>query len=156
MSSSISTKLDELGIVLREPPSPKGNYVSCVRTGNHLYLCGHIPEKDDGTLWKGRLGETLTVEEGYESAKCCAIAILNTLSKELGGDLSRVVQVVKVVGFVNSANDFEQQPAVINGASDLFGNVFGPAGVHARSAVGTNVLPLGIATEVEAIVEIRD
>eukprot|EP00545_Synedropsis_sp_CCMP1620_P010463 CAMPEP_0119021072 /NCGR_PEP_ID=MMETSP1176-20130426/25229_1 /TAXON_ID=265551 /ORGANISM="Synedropsis recta cf, Strain CCMP1620" /LENGTH=194 /DNA_ID=CAMNT_0006975597 /DNA_START=15 /DNA_END=599 /DNA_ORIENTATION=+ len=159
MSSSspvIATKLTELGIVLREPPSPKGNYVSCVRTGNLLHLCGHIPQKDDGTLWKGRLGESLTVEEGYESAKCCAIAILNTLNKELEGDLSRVVQVVKVVGFVNSANDFEQQPAVINGASDLFGNVFGAAGVHARSAVGTNVLPLGIATEVEAVIEIRD
>lgn len=155
-SSDISNKLNELGIVLSEAPSPKGNYVSCVRTGNLLHLCGHIPQKTDGSLWKGRLGETLTVEEGYESAKCCAIALLNTLNTQLDGDLSRVVQVVKVVGFVNSANDFEQQPAVINGASDLFGDVFGAAGVHARSAVGTNVLPLGIATEVEAIVEIRD
>lgn len=156
LAMPVADKLKELGITIREAPSPKGNYISCVRSGNLLHLCGHIPQQDDGTLIKGRLGENMSVEEGYESAKWCAINIINTLSKELGGDLEKVTQVVKVVGFVNSANDFEQQPAVINGASDLFGQVFGKAGVHARSAVGVNTLPLGIATEVEAIVEIRD
>jgi enamine deaminase RidA (YjgF/YER057c/UK114 family) len=154
--SHIDRKLKELGITIRDPPAPKGNYVSCVRTGNLLHLCGHIPQKDDGTLICGRLGQDLTVEQGYESARVCAMNILNTLHKELDGDLSRVARIVKLVGFVNSASDFHQQPAVINGASDLFGEVFGSAGLHARSAVGSNVLPLGIATEVEAIVEIRD
>eukprot|EP00546_Thalassionema_frauenfeldii_P015950 CAMPEP_0178898804 /NCGR_PEP_ID=MMETSP0786-20121207/2546_1 /TAXON_ID=186022 /ORGANISM="Thalassionema frauenfeldii, Strain CCMP 1798" /LENGTH=154 /DNA_ID=CAMNT_0020569587 /DNA_START=75 /DNA_END=539 /DNA_ORIENTATION=+ len=153
---SIAEKLQSMGITIREAPSPKGNYISCVRTGNLLHLCGHIPQKDDGSLVCGRLGQDLSVEEGYESARWCAINILNTLHKELNGDWSRVVRVVKVVGFVNSADDFQQQPAVINGASDLFGEVFGLAGVHARSAVGSNTLPLGIATEVEAIVEVKD
>ena len=156
MSMSVADKLQSMGVTIRDAPSPKGNYISCVRTGNLLHLCGHIPQKDDGTLCIGRLGEDMTVEEGYESAKWCAINIVNTLHKELDGDWDRVVRVVKVVGFVNSANDFQQQPAVINGASDFFGEVFGPKGIHARSAVGSNTLPLGIATEVEAIIEIKD
>lgn len=105
----------------------------------------------DGLL-KGKLGSTYTVEQGYESAKACAINILATLKSELG-TLDRVKQVVKVVGFVACTDDFEQQPAVINGASDFFVEVFGEKGRHARSAVGTNSLPLGIATEVECIVE---
>lgn len=154
MSSSVNEKLAAMGIVLKDPPAPKGNYVSSVKTGNLLFLCGHLPQKEDGTLITGTLGEDLTVEEGYESAKYCAINILTTLKKELDGDWSRLVRVVKVVGFVNSASDFTQQPAVINGASDLFGAIFEDRGVHARSAVGSNVLPLGVATEVECIVEI--
>ena len=156
MSMSVADKLQSMGVTIRDAPSPKGNYISCVRTGNLLHLCGHIPQKDDGTLCIGRLGEDMTVEEGYESAKWCAINIINTLHKELDGDWDRVVRVVKVVGFFNSANDFQQQTAVINGASDFFGEVFGPNGIHARSAVGSNTLPLGIATEVEAIIEIKD
>lgn len=155
--SSVPEKLKSMGITLSEPPSPKGNYVSCVQSGNLLHVCGHIPTKEDGSLIVGRLGEDMTVDEGYASAKSCAINILATLSKELDGDWSRVVRIVKVVGFVNCANDFQQQPAVINGASDLFGEVFGPEiGRHARSAVGSNSLPLGIATEVECIVEIKE
>jgi len=154
--SDVASKLESMGIKIREAPSPKGNYVSCVRTGNLLHLCGHIPQTDDGELITGRLGDDLTTEQGYESAKWCAINILNTLSAQLDGDWDRVVRIVKVVGFVNSADSFKEQPAVINGASDLFGEVFGPRGVHARSAVGSNALPLGIATEVEAIVEISD
>lgn len=155
-NNNVADKLKSMGIIIREAPPPKGNYISCVRSGNVLHLCGHIPQTDDGILITGRLGQDLTVEQGYESARWCAINILNTLHKELGGDWDRVVRVVKVVGFVNSADDFQQQPAVINGASDLFGEVFGPKGIHARSAVGSNTLPLGIATEVEAIVEIQD
>jgi 6-phosphogluconolactonase len=119
-------------------------------------LCGHIPQKEDGSLILGRLGEDMTVDEGYASARCCAENILNTLYKELDGDWTRIVRIVKLVGFVNSASHFCQQPAVMNGASDLFVEIFGEAGLHARSAVGVNVLPLGVATEVEAIVEIRD
>ena len=155
-SMSVPDKLKELGITIRSATAPKGNYCLSVRTGNLLHLCGHIPQREDGSFHKGRLGQDMTVEEGYESAKCCGVNILNTLHQELDGDWTRVVRIVKLVGFVNSANDFEQQPAVMNGASDLFAEVFGEAGVHARSAVGTNVLPLGVATEVEAIVEIRD
>jgi enamine deaminase RidA (YjgF/YER057c/UK114 family) len=120
-------------------------------------LSGHLPQKTDGTIWTGKLGTDLTVEEGYESAKCCGIQLLATLSQYLEGDWSRVVRIVKLVGFVQCANDFHQQPAVINGASDLMVQVFGDkVGMHARSAVGTNALPLNIATEVECIVEINN
>jgi enamine deaminase RidA (YjgF/YER057c/UK114 family) len=153
---TVSDKLEKLGINIRVPTAPKGNYCLCVRTGNLLHLCGHIPQKEDGNLIQGRLGEDMTVDEGYASARCCAENILNTLHQELNGDWTRVVRIVKLVGFVNSANDFCQQPVVMNGASDLFVEIFGEAGLHARSAVGVNVLPLGVATEVEAIVEIRD
>ena len=157
ISMSVSDKLNELGITIRAPTAPKGNYCLCVRTGNLLHLCGHIPQRADGSLITGRLGEGMTVEEGYASARCCAENILNTLHQNIGGDWTRVVRVVKLVGFVNSAHDFVQQPAVMNGASDLFVQVFGEEiGLHARSAVGTNTLPLGVATEVEAIVEIKD
>ncbi len=130
----------------------KGNYTSCVRVGNMLHLCGHIPQKENGDLIKGKVGDNLSVEEGYQSARTCSINILGTLSKELDS-LDKVKQVVKLVGFVNCTDDFTQQSSVINGASDLFVEVFGTSiGLHARSAVGTNALPLGIATEVECIV----
>lgn len=129
-----------------------GNYVNAVRTGNLLHLSGHIPKTSDGGLIKGKLGSTLTVEEGYTSAKTCAINILATLKSELG-TLDNVKQIVKIVGFVACTDDFDQQPSVINGASDFFVEVFEEKGSHARSAVGTNALPLGIATEVECIVE---
>lgn len=132
-----------------------GNYVSCVRVENTLHLCGHIPQTSAGELIKGKLGDNLSIEEGYNSAKTCAINILGTLKKELG-DLNKVKQIIKIVGFVNCTNDFTQQPAVINGASDLFVEVFGENGYHSRSAVGTNALPLGIATEVECIVLVED
>ncbi|CAB9508370.1 Endoribonuclease L-PSP [Seminavis robusta] len=156
--SNINDRLKELDIALKDPPAPKGNYCLAVRTGNPLHLSGHLPQKQDGrSIWTGKVGTDLTVEEGYESAKCCAIQLLATLSQFLQGDWSRVVRVVKLVGFVQCADSFHQQPAVINGASDLFVKVFGDqVGMHARSAVGTNALPLNIATEVECIVEIKD
>jgi enamine deaminase RidA (YjgF/YER057c/UK114 family) len=106
-------------------------------------------------LIKGKLGKDLTVDQGYNSAKTCAINILGTIQSVVG-TLDKVVKIVKIVGFVNCTDDFEQQPAVINGASDFFVEVFGEKGKHARSAVGTNALPLGIATEVECIVEIEE
>ena len=154
MAASVSDKLAALGITLKDPSPPKGNYVACVRSGNLLFLCGHLPVREDGTLVTGTLGKGLTVEQGYASARYSAISILGTLNKELDGDWDRLIRVVKVVGFVNSAQDFTQQPAVINGASDLLGAVLEGRGVHARTAVGSNVLPLGVATEVECIVEI--
>ncbi len=118
---------------------------------NTVHVCGHIPQTLDGKLITGKLGKDLSIEEGYKSARTCAINILATLKLELGS-LDKVKRVIKVVGFVNCTDEFTEQPKVINGASDLFVEVFGEAGVHARSAVGSNALPLGIATEIECIV----
>jgi len=129
--------------------------VSCVKVGNTYYVCGHIPQTEKGDLIKGKVGGNLSVEQGYQSARTCAINILGTLAKELGS-LDKVKQIIKMVGFVNCTDDFTQQPAVINGASDLFVEVFGANGIHARSAVGSNALPLGIATEVECIVLVEE
>ena len=114
-SPSVAQKIAAMGITLQDPPVSHGNYVACVKTGSLLHLCGHLPLKEDGTFIIGTLGRDLTVEEGYDSAKYCAINILSTINKELNGDWNRMVRIVKVVGFVNSANDFTQQPAVING-----------------------------------------
>lgn len=149
----VEGRLAAMGITLKEPPSPKGNYVSCVPIGDKmLHTAGHIPQTDTGVLIKGKVGQDLTKEQGYDAAKWCAVNICATLKKELG-DLDRVKRIVKVVGFVNSTDSFTAQPAVINGASDFFGAVFKEKGVHSRSAVSSNSLPLGIATEVECIVE---
>uniref|UniRef100_A0A6U3RNV6 Endoribonuclease L-PSP/chorismate mutase-like domain-containing protein n=1 Tax=Ditylum brightwellii TaxID=49249 RepID=A0A6U3RNV6_9STRA len=154
----IEQRLAELGIEIpSSAASPKGNYVPAVRYGNILHLCGHIPQRvADKSLITGKLGVDLSVEQGYESARTCAINILGTLQAELG-TLDKVEKIIKVVGFVNCSNDFDKQANVINGASDLFGEVFGKeVGQHARSAVGSNALPLGIATEVECIVAVKE
>jgi enamine deaminase RidA (YjgF/YER057c/UK114 family) len=154
---AVNDRLKELGISLPDPSTPKGNYALVVRTGNLLHFSGHVPQKQDGSLWTGKVGCDLTVEQGYQSARCCAIQLLATLQREVQGDWSRVVRIVKIVGFVQCTDDFHQQPSVINGASDLFVQVLGETvGKHARSAVGTNALPLNIATEVECIVEIQE
>ena len=155
---AVAQKLEQLGITLPPPTTPKGNYCLAVRTGNLVHLSGHIPLQPDGkTLYTGTLGNDLTVEQGYAAARACAIQLLATLKAQIEGDWSRVVRIVKLVGFVQCTPDFDQQPAVMNGASDLFVEVFGKdVGMHARSAVGTNALPLNIATEVECIVEIKD
>eukprot|EP01083_Nonionella_stella_P034749 95009_1 len=110
----VEDKLKELDITIPTPPAPKGNYTSSVRVGNTLHLCGHIPTTPDGNLIKGKLGKDLTVEEGYQSARACAINILGTLKMELGS-LEKVKRVIKMVGFVNCTDDFTQQPSVING-----------------------------------------
>ena len=157
MTEDVASKLQALGITMREASNPTANYVLCVRSGNQLHLCGHNPQRPDNSLICGKLGSDLDIQEGYEAAKWCAINILYTLHRELNGDWSRVKQIIKLVGFVNCTSDFTMQPAVINGASDLFADVFGSSiGRHARSAVGMNSLPFGIATEVECIVEITD
>jgi enamine deaminase RidA (YjgF/YER057c/UK114 family) len=153
---SIDEKLASLGIIVPIPPAPKGNYVSVVSvgTGTLLHLCGHLPRNvNDGSLIVGKVGRDLTVDDGYNSARLCAIQILGTLKQELGS-LDRVARIVKVVGFVNCTDDFTQHPAVINGASDLLAQVFGEKGRHARSAVGSCSLPFGVATEVECVVEV--
>lgn len=153
-SPDVEAKLKALGIALRETPPPMANYVNAVRTGNLIFLAGKGPSRADGTYVTGKLGSDLTVEEGYEAARLVAIAQLSVLKAELG-DLNKVKRIVKVLGMVNSTPDFVQQPAVINGFSDLMVEVFGEKGKHARAAVGMGSLPSGIAVEIEAIVEVE-
>lgn len=154
----IEQKLAEMGLKLPEPRTPVGNYVGAVRAGNLVFISGHGPElQTDGsrTLIRGKLGRDLTAEQGYEAAKLVALHLLRAL-KTVIGDLDKVVRIVKLLGFVNTAEGFKDQPKVINGASDLFVALWGEAGRHARSAIGMYELPNGIAVEIEAIVEVRD
>ena len=146
------TRLASLGHVLPPVGKPKGHYVPAVTSGSLIFTAGHLPQKLDGSLVTGKVGADLTTEEGYDAAKLCALSLLATLKAELG-DLDRVARIVKVVGFVNCADGFEAQPSVINGASELLGEVLEARGIHARSAVGTSALPLNVAVEVECVVE---
>ena len=148
---SAEARLVELGINLPEPAIPAGSYVTAVRSGNMLYLAGHLPAATEGT-WSGKVGAELDAAEAAKVARAVAINLLATIRAELGS-LDRVVQVVKVLGFVNSASGFSDQPKVINGCSDLLGEVFGDRGRHARSAVGANELPLNMPVEIEMIVQ---
>ena len=155
-SYDVEARLDSLGIVLEEPYLPKGvNIALAVKSGNLIFLSGNGPVDADGNRITGKVGTDLTVEEGYAAARSTAVKHLAVLKKELG-DLNKVEQVVKVLGMVNAAPDFEQQPKVINGYTDLMIEVFGERGRHARSAVGMASLPWNIACEVEAIVQVRD
>jgi enamine deaminase RidA (YjgF/YER057c/UK114 family) len=147
-------RLRELGIELPPAPDPVANYVNGVRTGNLIFLAGKGPKRADGSELTGKLGADLSIEEGYEGARLTAINQLAVL-KEMLGDLNRVTRVVKVLGMVNSDPEFVQQPAVINGFSDLIVEVFGERGRHARAAVGMASLPRGQAVEIEMIVEIE-
>ena len=149
-------RLDELGIQLPDPPAPVANYVRAVQTGNLVFLAGHGPYLPDGKYIMGKLGRDLTLEEGYAAARQTGIALLATLKQEIG-DLSRVTRIVKVNGMVNATPDYTEHPNVINGCSDLLVEVFGPEiGKHARAAVGMNSLPIGIAVEIDMIVEVRE
>lgn len=152
--SSIESRLATLGVTLPEAPTPAANYVPFVQTGNLVHISGQISQTAAG-LTKGKLGADLTVEQGAEAAKSCAISLLSQLKKACNGDLSRVVRAVKLVGFVNSTADFIDQPKVINGASDFMVAALGDAGRHARSAVSAASLPFGVAVEIEAIFEIN-
>lgn len=147
-------KLKELNIELFTPGKPIANYVKAVRTGNLLFVAGHGPTKADGSNTIGKVGKDLTVEQGYEAARQTAISLLSTLKAELG-DLNKVKRIVKVLGMVNCTETFTDQPKVINGFSDTMVAVFGEKGKHARSAVGMYALPLGMAVEVEMIVEVE-
>jgi enamine deaminase RidA (YjgF/YER057c/UK114 family) len=145
-----------LGIQLPTPTQPIANYVKYVRTGNLIFLSGHGPSKSDGTTVTGKLGRDLNIEQGYEAARLTGISLLATLKAATGGDLTKVKRIVKVLGLVNCVDTFADQPKVINGFSDLMVAVFGEAGRHARSAVGTNSLPNNMAVEIEMIVEIKE
>ena len=148
-------KLKELGLELPPAAKPVANYVSAVRTGNLVYLSGHGPLRNDGTMITGKVGADLTPEEGYEAARRVALGLLGSLKAEIG-NLDKVRRVVKLLGMVNCTPDFIDQPKVINGASDLLVKVFGDKGKHARSAVGMNSLPMNISVEIEMIVEVED
>ncbi len=150
---SAEARLRELGLSLPPPARPAGNYVEAAPAGNLLFLAGHGPRHADGSLFTGRVGEDLTVEQGYEAARAAALGLLSTMKAELG-DLDRVIRIVKVLGMVQCTPEFGQHPAVINGASDLLVAVLGKAGRHARSAVGMTSLPFGIAVEVELVAEV--
>lgn len=150
---SIDQKLADLGIVLPSPKAPVANYVPVVRTGNLLFVSGQVSVDSAGTVTTGKLGAGMSIEDGRAAARLCAINVLAQV-KAATGDLNQVARIVKLVGFVNSSLDFTDQPAVINGSSDLLVEVFGDKGRHARSAVGVASLPFNAAVEVEAIIEI--
>ena len=147
-------RLSDLGLTLPSAPAPAANYVPFVLTGNQLFVSGQISQGAEGLI-KGRLGADMDVAAGAEAARACALSLIAQAKAACGGDLGRVLRVVKLVGFVNSTADFTDQPKVINGASDLMVAVFGEAGRHARSAVSAVSLPLGVAVEIEAVFEIR-
>jgi enamine deaminase RidA (YjgF/YER057c/UK114 family) len=146
-------RLEQLGVSLPSPAVPVAAYVPCVRTGNLVFVSGQVPVVDGKPTHLGRLGEGVGLQDGRAAARTCAINVIAALKVELG-ELSRVRRVVKLTGFVASTPDFTDQPKVANGASELFGEVFGDAGRHARAAVGVAALPLGVPVEVEAIVEV--
>jgi enamine deaminase RidA (YjgF/YER057c/UK114 family) len=152
---NVEEKISKLGIILETPGKPVANYVGAVKTGSLIFLSGKISKDEKGNLILGKLGSELSVKQGYEAARSCGIAQLSTLKAELG-DLNKVVRVVKVTGFVNSHLDFTDQSKVVNGFSDLMVEVFGERGKHARAAVGMASLPLGVACEVEMIVEVLE
>lgn len=150
---TISSRLAERGITLPNAPAPAANYVPFVLDGTTLYVSGQISQGPDGLI-KGRLGDTMSVEDGAAAAQRCAISLLAQVNAACGGDLSRLKRVIKLTGFVNSTADFTDQPKVINGASDFLVDILGEAGRHARSAVSAASLPLGVAVEIEGIFEI--
>ena len=151
----LAAKLNELGMTMPLPPAPKGSYRPVVEVGNLIYTSGHLPIQSSGELVTGRLGAELDVPAGYAAARLAGLNILASLRKHLGS-LAGIRRVVKLLGAVNCTPEFTKQPAVIDGCSELFAEVFGPeAGVGARSAVGLSALPLGVAVEIEAIFEIE-
>ncbi len=154
MAGRIEARLKELGIVLPTPPAPAANYVPYTIGGDLVFIAGQIPFVDGEVKHKGRLGAEISVEQGRAIARICALNVLAQAKAACGGDLDRVKRCLKVVGFVSCVDGFDRQPEVMNGASDLFVEVLGEAGRHARSAVGTNALPRNVPVEVEAIFEI--
>jgi len=148
-------KLKKLGIILPNAADPVGSYVASKIIGKLLYISGQISINDKGELIKGKLGKDLTTEDGYEAAKRCALSIVAQVKKACQNDLSKIKSCIKLTGFVNSTEDFIEQPKVINGASDLIVAIFESAGMHTRAAVSTNSLPLGVSVEVDAIFELN-
>tara|TARA_Y100000591_G_scaffold196446_1_gene170050 strand:+ start:44 stop:505 length:462 start_codon:yes stop_codon:yes gene_type:complete len=152
---SYDEKIKELNIILPEAKSPVGNYMATKISGKMLFISGQISIDENGQLIKGKVGKDLNTEAGYNAAKRCALSIIAQVKKACGGDLSKIKSCIKLTGFVNSTEDFIDQPKVINGASDLIASIFGNEGMHTRAAVSTNSLPLGVSVEVDAIFELK-
>lgn len=153
--SKIETRLKELNIELPQAASAQANYVPYVLEDSHLYIAGQIPMWNGERRYMGKIGDMFTVADGQAAARLCALNILAQARAALDGDLDRIVRTLKVTGFVNSVPEFSQHPQVINGASDLLGEVLGEAGKHARCAVGASSLPFSVAVEVDAIFAVR-
>ena len=154
MSGTIESRLAELGVEIPEASAPGANYVPFVRQGNTLYVSGQV-SMQNGEFIKGKLGDDTTTEQGAAAAKVCAINLLAQVKAACGGDIERLVRVVKLTGFVNSTQDFGEQPMVINGASDFLVDALGDRGRHSRSAVSAASLPFGVAVEIEGIFEVE-
>ena len=153
--SDIENKIKSLNIKLPEPKAPVGAYVATKIVGKLLFISGQISIDENGNLIKGKVGKDLDTKAGYEAAKRCALSIIAQIKKACNGDLSKIKSCIKLTGFVNSTNDFVEQPKVINGASDLISLIFEDAGMHVRAAVSCNSLPLGVSVEVDAIFELN-
>ena len=153
--STVEQRLATLGLVLPPVSRPVANYLPAVRSGNLLFLAGQVPRDADGRLLAGKVGDTMDVDAAYQAARACALQALAVVKDELG-DLDRVGRVVRVLGLVNAVPDFTEQPAVVNGFSDLMVEAFGDAGRHARVAYGAGSLPGGVPVEVESLFEIAD
>lgn len=154
MSNTISGRVAELGLTLPSASAPAGNYVAWVRAGDLVHISGQVPLKDGSAQFIGKVGQDLDVGAGQQAAQLCALNVLAHLADAVGDDMSRVVRCVRLGGFVNCTPDFDKQPVVINGASDLMVKVLGDKGKHVRAAVGVSSLPRGVAVEVDAIFEV--
>ena len=152
---SAAQNIEKLKIKLPEAKAPVGNYVATKISGKILFVSGQISIDENGQLIKGKVGKDLDTEAGYNAAKRCALSIISQVKKACNNDLSKIKSCVKLTGFVNSTEDFIEQPKVINGASDLIASVFGDAGMHTRATVSTNSLPLGVSVEVDAIFDLK-
>ena len=152
---SVDENIKKLNIKLPEAKAPVGNYVATKISGKTLFVSGQISIDENGELIKGKVGRDLDTEAGYNAATRCALSIIAQVKKACNNDLSKVKSCIKLTGFVNSTEDFVEQPKVINGASDMIASVFGDIGMHTRAAVSTNSLPLGVSVEVDAIFELK-
>ena len=152
---SFEDNIKNLKIVLPDAKAPVGSYVATKIVGKLLFISGQISINENGGLIKGKIGKEQTTEDGYNAAKRCGLSIISQAKNACNGDLSKIKSCVKLTGFVNSTDNFIEQPKVINGASDIIASIFGDAGMHTRAAVSTNSLPLGVSVEVDAIFELN-
>ena len=152
---NFENKIEELKIKLPKAKPPVGSYVATKIVGNLLYISGQISISANGELIKGKVGKDISVEDGYKAAERCGLSIISQVKEACNGDLSKIKSCLKLTGYVNSTDNFTEQPKVINGASDLIASVFSEAGMHTRAAVSTNSLPLGVSVEVDAIFELN-
>ena len=152
---TFESKIKELGIILPNATAPVGSYVATKIVGKLLYISGQISNYENGNLIKGKLGKELKTEDGYKAAERCALNIIAQVKKACGDDMSKIKSCIKLTGFVNSTEDFIEQPKVINGASEIMVKIFGEKGMHTRAAVSTNSLPLGVAVEIDAIFDLN-